>query len=181
MPRTPRTPRTPRRSTPVEEHPVTTENATVEPTRPVLNFEEVTITVDQGILHDCDHTTFVAKMFGPADEAGERPEILLGRICAKKKTWWFTELKHIFINENYRRMGVAKHMVNFIINDAIFPDADRKMVITATIGGIVNVDNVETQQMLASLGFVLAVSFRNRETGNDLMLMIKSLSPVPSA
>jgi GNAT superfamily N-acetyltransferase len=159
--------------TPVE---VDTSQVTQGP--PVLNMEEVTIEYDNSILHDCDHYTFVAKLTGSTDESGERVTTSIGRICIKKKTWWFTEIKHILIMEQYKRKGLAKHLINYVLNEAEQPDSGEQMTRTAVVGATVNATNAPAISLLIGLGFSTGVSFRNTETGNDITIMMKSLSPV---
>lgn len=142
----------------------------------VVNISDIRMIVDN-MAHDCDHTTYVAKVLGPADESGERIDIPVGRICVKKKTWFFTEIKHIIVREEFRRQGIAKFMINYLINDVNVETGD-KIIFTTVTGGTVNSENVPTIQLLTLLGFTHATSFHNPATGNNIMFMVKSLSPI---
>jgi GNAT superfamily N-acetyltransferase len=143
-----------------------------------INLDEI-IMEEDSLRHDCDHTTYVAKILGSPDEVGERLEISLARICVKKKTWFFTEIKHILVREEYRRQGIAKYMIDYLINNV--DEANQKIIFTPVVGGTVNIDNEIAIAMLTSMGFTHATTFFNHDTGNTIKFMVKAVSLVPES
>lgn len=146
-----------------------------------LNLDEVTISIDN-MACSCDHTTYVARVPGPADESGERIDIPIGKICVKKKTWFFTEIKHIVVREELRRRGIAKMLINYLIESddeiAASEGTIRKIIFTPLVGGTVKLDNQNTQNLLLGMGFILANTFVNTDTSSNLAFLTKSLNPV---
>ena len=161
----------PRRTVPPTEVTVNESNVTPTPVMNRVDLRTISMSIDN-LMCNCDHTTYMAKVLGPEDESGERPEITVGKICVKKKTWFFTEIKHVAVREEYRRQGIAKHMINHLLADN--DEYGEKIVHTLVVGGTVSIENLSMISLLTSMRFTLGITFTNPETNNTLSLMLRT-------
>jgi ribosomal protein S18 acetylase RimI-like enzyme len=153
----------------------TTEIAQVTPQLDLIYEED-------SMACSCDHRTFVAKLADEPDETGSIPMITVAKVCVKKKTWFLTEVKHLIVREEFRRRGIAKQIVNHILDTFNITEGtdEDKVIITSLVGGTVNVENEATINLLTSMGFVIATSFINNKTNSELYFLVKSLTGVRS-
>jgi ribosomal protein S18 acetylase RimI-like enzyme len=142
-----------------------------------FNLDELVAEIDN-MYCTCDHTTWVFKLPIREEDEEEASYEVVGRLCVKKKTWYLTEVKHIVVDESVRRRGIGTRMMEFITAQPEGESQESRIIITPLVGGTVDVTNVTCQSFLQSLGYLPCCEFKNKGTGNDILFMIKSLSPV---
>lgn len=122
------------------------------------NFEEpvegISLDSDSSVCR-CDHTTYKYVRFGEP----------VAKLCVKRKTWFLTEIKHLFVKEDFRRGGIATELLNYV-----FSNYERR---TLMFMCTVNAENSIGISALTKAGFAVANSFLNPASGNNLVLMTK--------
>lgn len=88
---------------------------------------------------------------------------ITGCICLAERGWYMTELKHLFVKDEYRRLGVGR----FLLEEAL------KKVKTPLVCCTVRSDNEGSIRLFSRNSFELISSFRNSVTGRDVLFMVK--------
>ena len=102
--------------------------------------------------HDCNGSTYVAK----------EDNRVIGRLCTRKLGWFGIEFCHLFVNENSRRQGVATFM-----NKELFKLYDKSVIMST-----VRVDNIPSQMLMKSLGFMEVINFISKNSGKLVTLFV---------
>ncbi len=104
---------------------------------------------------DCNGRTFLCEIDGN----------IAGKLCLHTSSWYFVELKHLFVYKEFRRRGVAR----FISNELF------KMITTPIILATVRADNLQARNMLKSFGYVERERFKRKISGKEVIMVIKNI------
>lgn len=104
---------------------------------------------------DCEGRTFICEMDGK----------LAGKLCLHHTSWYFSELRHLYVYEEFRRKGVAR----FISNELF------KIITTPIILATVREDNFQARNMLRGFGYVESEHFKSKISGKEIIMVIKNI------
>jgi len=90
---------------------------------------------------------------------------IAGCTALVRRAWYVTELKHLFVKEEDRRIGIGK----FLVEEAI------KKVKTPLVCCTVRSDNERSLNLFTGKSFERVSSFQNSMTGQQILLMVKKM------
>ncbi len=90
---------------------------------------------------------------------------IAGWIALVRRAWYITELKHLFVKEEYRGCGVGK----FIVQEAL------KKVKTPLVSCTVRSDNECSLSIFSRQLFEQKISFQNTRTNNQIIFMLRKM------
>lgn len=90
---------------------------------------------------------------------------IAGWVALVRRAWYITELKHLFVIEEYRGCGIGK----FIVEEAL------KKVRTPLASCTVRSDNERSISIFSRQLFEQRVSFQNTRTNNQIFFMVRKM------
>lgn len=90
---------------------------------------------------------------------------IAGCVCLVERGWYMTELKHLFVKDEYRGFGVGR----FLLEEAL------QKVKTPLVCCTIQSDNEKSVSLFSKRSFERISSFRNSVTGHDILFMVKKL------
>ena len=90
---------------------------------------------------------------------------IAGCVCLVRRGWYMTELKHLFVKEEYRECGIGK----FLLEEAL------RKVKTPLVCCTVTSDNERSIDIFSMQSFEKISSFLNSTTGHDILFLVNKL------
>lgn len=88
---------------------------------------------------------------------------ILGCVGLERISWYLTEIKHLFVREEFRGTGVGRFLV----------DNATEKVKTPLICCTITEGNDASMRLFSNLGFTIERRFVNTNTGNSVSLLIR--------
>lgn len=90
---------------------------------------------------------------------------IAGCVSLVERGWYMTEIKHLFVKEEYRASGVGR----FLLEEAL------KKVFTPLVCCTVRSDNKRSADLFLKNSFDIMGTFRNSMTDREIFLMVRNL------
>ncbi len=88
-----------------------------------------------------------------------------GCVSLARRSWCLTEVRHLFVKEEFRGTGLGKHMVTEALRKIKAPLA------CCTV----REDNNASLHVFLHRGFLVSRRFRNPETGDTILFLLKDM------
>ena len=117
----------------------------------------------ESILLDHNPDAVIQGRYYMATENGE----IKGVVGLLHRSWYMTEIRHLYVKPKYRRSGVGR----FLVERAL------KKVKTPLVCCTVKEDNEGSMALFRGEGFTAERKFLNPETGHMVLLMARPIGP----